>query len=513
MNVSGVKKAAAKKRKSISRRRLSGFFARFRNYRLPFAVRWPFLIYLAIFFFALVFTQALSSPLSSILFVMVMLIPIFSLLYIFLCFPAFKVSVDVTKYEIPKRTPTSFRILLTNESPLPLPFAELELLLPSSGSAVRCVERIAAVSLAPFGHCELQRDIEFYYRGQYTIGVRRAYIYDPFRMFRIVNNAVSLDTVFVTPRRLTIPGNSDISAFDIDADSSKHAAGIDRSDIADMRDYRIGDHMKDIHWKLSTKKEDLVTREFTMDAGKTFYIFVDMAPLSAVVTPESVYRSTGVLIDTDEANGNEKNNKVNPIKANRKAVNAKQIISEADEHGSSLSYEFYEDDINEYAADGVIELAVAMVLRELRSGNSCTMFWYDNRADGGIMSAVMQNPHDLDRFFKTFSTVGLLSAEEAPNKRFTSLTALIEETHAVAMLFITAALTETFSEELTGIASVYGSVFTRGAVEVCLFEPSEKVTEGLPRDSFIDHYKRCSEQLMNSGINVFSTTLGSIDNT
>ena len=414
--------------------------------RRRFAFTRYFFAYIIIFIGALVFTQALRSPLSSLMLVFVWILPIISLLYMFTAFAGVKVYADGTAAETAKSIPFKFKVFIVNDLILPYPFLEADIMLPND-DIVRCIEKRVGMNLAPFGYYNFEEQIEFKYRGEYNIGISKIYIYDLFRMFRIAMDIDVFTSVFVRPRRLTLESDSNSAASDINTDSMKNIIGIDRSELNEIRDYRNGDHMKSIHWKLSSKTQELMVKEYAMNSGKTVYIFIDMA----------------AHYDTS-----------NPI---------------------------YSDDINEYMADGVIEIALAAASRELRGGNSCTMIWYDGRVDSGAQVYPLQVPEDIERIFRTFATVDLCP----PDKKMVELAALVEETQAVTMLFVTGSLDTDTINGLSEIATLYGNVSSQGAIELYHFSSAEKIMDKKEYDSFLDYEKSCREQLIYNGIKVFES--------
>lgn len=414
--------------------------------RRRFAVTRYFFIYVIIYAGALIFTQALRSPLSSLMYVFVWLLPLFSLLYMFTGLAAVKVYAETTHEEITKNTLLRFKINIINDAILPYPFIEADIMLPND-DIVRCIEKRVGINLAPLGFYNIAEQIKFKYRGEYNIGISKIYIYDLFRIFRITLNMDVFTSVFVTPRRLFLESDSKSAASDINTDSMKNIVGVDRSELNEIRDYQNGDHMKSIHWKLSSKTQELMVKEYAMNSGKTVYIFVDLA---------AHY------------------DKSNPV---------------------------YSDDINEYMADGVIEIALAAAARELRDGNSCTMIWYDERIGSGAQVYPLQSPEDIEHIFKTFATVDLCS----PDKRVGELAALVEETQAVTMMFITSSLDTDTINGLSEISTLYGSVTSQGAIELYHFSIAEKIMDKKEYESFIDYEKSCREQLIYNGIKVFES--------
>ena len=52
-------------------------------------------------------------------------------------------------------------------------------------------------------------------------------------------------------------------------------------------------------------------------------------------------------------------------------------------------------DMEEYCADGVVEIALAVIQNELRQGNTVTMVWNDIRVEEGVCTAQLTCPEDL----------------------------------------------------------------------------------------------------------------------
>ena len=55
------------------------------------------------------------------------------------------------------------------------------------------------------------------------------------------------------------------------------AKGNDFAEITDVREYRPGDRIKDIHWKLSAKKETLMVKERTSVAQSQVVLVLDLS--------------------------------------------------------------------------------------------------------------------------------------------------------------------------------------------------------------------------------------------
>ncbi len=408
-----------------------------------------FLLYLLLWYASRLFTQALRSPLSSILYVFFCLLPLFSLAYLLICRFAVGVFLGSGKGEGQKRTPIDFDMRLVNHSPLPLNVIEADLLVPDQ-RMVRCRPKRVCLLLLPFGACDLAQRLVFPYRGEYEIGVSDLYLYDFFRLFRVRKRLDTYMHVTILPRRITLAGEGQFSSSDVDSENNRENLGFDRAEIKDVRTYTPGESIKNVHWKLSTKSEDLMIKEYTHPSGNTVYVFADLAAIHSGAYP----------------------------------VDAEIVFG---------------DDVNEYTADGVVETAAALVRRALREGHQCEILWYDSRFDGGIARFAMDSPAQEDEFFHPIATAGIVS--EACE--VTRLTELIETVNGASYLFVTGRLEQSVAKGVSDFASLVG------ADSVSLYYVSPKSRISLPEHQkrHRDAVRRCRNALQSRGISVYEPDL------
>lgn len=248
-----------------------------RQKRRPALVLRPgVILYCFLLVFSVVFTQLLRNTASAVFFWFLILVPILSFLLMLIeraCVQVY-VSSDVTRCE--KMTPVVYEIRIINTSPLPIPFAEAVINLPRT-DGIRSLHQKLILSLIPFGmHC-IKNIVQFRYRGLYEIGVQEIYLYDYLRMFRIRMDVYNYSNVTVLPRRLSIDTAATTAASDIPSAFARMQNTPEQSEQANIRDYRMGDPIKSIHWKLSSKAQDLQVRDFNINNDQHVYIFTDFA--------------------------------------------------------------------------------------------------------------------------------------------------------------------------------------------------------------------------------------------
>ena len=119
------------------------------------------------------------------------------------------------------------------------------------------------------------------YRGVYEVGVHKLEIRDLFGLIRVrLPKSALLKT---EPSPLTVLPAADIPAkvsFDedfSDAESTLHSWIDDVSSIAQVRDWRAGDSLKRVHWKLSARFGTAQIKEFDKIASYSVTIYADFS--------------------------------------------------------------------------------------------------------------------------------------------------------------------------------------------------------------------------------------------
>ena len=180
--------------------------------------------------FALLFTQALRSTLSSVLFLFSMLFPVLLLLYALTCYLFLSESNTVEAETIQKEIPLEYEILIANNGFLPYPFIDADIRYPAS-DGVRCETRRVSCSLAPQGTFRISDRAVFHYRGSYEIGISDLYVYDPLHIFRIRMRRDNLRPVFVMPRRPIIVTDGEGAASEVNTTEVRNLRGTDRTEL------------------------------------------------------------------------------------------------------------------------------------------------------------------------------------------------------------------------------------------------------------------------------------------
>ena len=440
-------------------------------------------IYAVLLIISFLATQAMRHPISAILFWFVFLIPIVSIVTAKIGCSTIQVYVSSEAARVEKDQKVGYEIRIINNAPFPYPFVETYITQPRD-DGVRCLKRKIYLSLAPFGGYIINKEISFRYRGLYEIGVSDLYVTDMLRLVRMRVVVDNYSNVLVFPRMLDV-SSEDHHAYTEMPSVHAPTSTAEMAEAANIREYRWGDSQKTIHWKLSSKTEELQVKDFSINRDRNVYIFADLAastPCPEIKKRDSIQqmkktlklkekkkirlRDVAAITAIDKAeklklgikglfekkNKKEKRRKItgdertietieaidrlisdtafasakrrkefkqkqkNEKNAERLEMKAqimeqmaaeeaaeKAIIDKLYESINELTGEDnnirlddavlswggrvkdeYADDMAEFCADGIVEIALSAVKRELAKGNKCTLVWFDSREDKGF---------------------------------------------------------------------------------------------------------------------------------
>ena len=112
-------------------------------------------------------------------------------------------------------------------------------------------------------------------RGYYQLGELNVTIRDVFRFYSFKKKIISNTSLLVYPETINL------STFEITAGLQAgellihNSAFQDKSRVSSLRDYREGDSIKSMHWKLSAKKDNPIVKDYESRVDTNAVIFMD----------------------------------------------------------------------------------------------------------------------------------------------------------------------------------------------------------------------------------------------
>lgn len=133
----------------------------------------------------------------------------------------------------------------------------------------------------PKGEGEYIRSVSFLGSGNYEIYLRKLKIYDisgvlscsiPMKKQGVVQVMPELHDV---PVRLTMATKNFYGEADV---YDENQPGHDKSELFQVREYRPGDRLQNVHWKLTAKQDELIVKEYSLPKACPVIMFLSYRP-------------------------------------------------------------------------------------------------------------------------------------------------------------------------------------------------------------------------------------------
>lgn len=135
--------------------------------------------------------------------------------------------------------------------------------------------------VAPRGESEYIQAISFYGTGSYEVFLRKLKIYDITGLFcwnvRVKKQGMVqvLPELHDVPVRLTQATRNFYGEADV---YDENMPGHDNSEIFQMREYRAGDRLQNVHWKLTAKQDELMVKDYSLPKACPVILFLSYQP-------------------------------------------------------------------------------------------------------------------------------------------------------------------------------------------------------------------------------------------
>lgn len=218
-----------------------------------------------------IFTQALISDVSNFVLRFVLLIPAADAAVLLVSCLSVTVAAEKAKMTVHKNRSESVGITVKNRGIAPVVSLKLRVTAPDANN-VKCETRWERASVTPFSKSVYKTCIRFRYRGIYEVGTDGLEIDDLFGLFSARIEVAAKTEITVLPD-LYSPLGEAFSDRNTESRADVLPTLSDGEEYGGVREYQPGDSIKNVHWKLSTKSEELLTRQTVTDTAKNTVIF------------------------------------------------------------------------------------------------------------------------------------------------------------------------------------------------------------------------------------------------
>jgi uncharacterized protein (DUF58 family) len=164
-------------------------------------------------------------------------------------------------------------------------FGQTENTLNISETYIPVTPNVIFAPLQPFSKQEINLKISFPYCGEYEVTIDTIEFYDLLKLFRVRRKVNKVIKAVVLPREITIP------IFENNSENETENTAIplssDEANYSSLREYREGDTLRRVHWKLSAQREavsasePLIVRQSEQTRDNSCVIFCDFIPQNA----------------------------------------------------------------------------------------------------------------------------------------------------------------------------------------------------------------------------------------
>jgi len=140
-------------------------------------------------------------------------------------------------------------------------------------------------------------DMQMKHIGMYSVGISEIRIYDLFGIFSKKLSFSGQLNVFVTPRIRSFEQNLEDEQMSSDANYDTAKTVFGGTDYTGVREYELGDPMKQIHWKMSAHTRSYVTKLHESSLVQEFAVFLDFSA-NAGFDRETLMDINDALIET-----------------------------------------------------------------------------------------------------------------------------------------------------------------------------------------------------------------------
>lgn len=133
----------------------------------------------------------------------------------------------------------------------------------------------------PRGESEFIQSVSFFGTGNYEIVLKKLRLYDMTGLFRWDVRAKKQGMVQVMPELHDVPVRMTLATKNFYGEADvydENTPGHDNSELFQVREYRPGDRLQNVHWKLTAKQDDLMVKEHSLPKACPVILFLFYRP-------------------------------------------------------------------------------------------------------------------------------------------------------------------------------------------------------------------------------------------
>lgn len=235
------------------------------------------LIYFAVAVASGVFFILYKDLISLILFLCILCVPIF--LFIIHFVSCFLTKIEVEVDDDDAKSGNGIKILLKVKNSSPFSITNIKIVSKCKNLFLNTEHDCKfVISATPFSTKVFTYELSSEHIGNVEFALKKAYFYDFFSMFRLSRKLNITKIIPLYPQ--TVPVSLRIRPnnwFTGEAEKfSSVKAGDDPSQVFNIREYIEGDKLNRIHWKLTSKTDKYMVKEYSLPVSDNVFVYLDL---------------------------------------------------------------------------------------------------------------------------------------------------------------------------------------------------------------------------------------------
>lgn len=215
--------------------------------------------------------------LALVLLLSVLCIPFILLLIHSVSFFLTKITVEIDDKEAGLGKPVKILIKVKNSSPFAVThikvFTKCTNLFLNAEHDCKFI-----ISAAPFSTKVFTYEMKSEHIGNIDFTLKKAVFYDYFSLFRLTRKIKTTKIIPVFPETVAVAAEIRPNNWFVgEADKFSNAkAGDDPSEVFNIREYIEGDKLNKVHWKLTSKADKYMIKEYSLPVSDNIFIYLDL---------------------------------------------------------------------------------------------------------------------------------------------------------------------------------------------------------------------------------------------
>lgn len=187
-------------------------------------------------------------------------------------------EIRVPYFHTRKESDFNIEVCINNRGFLPVTECRIKIICQDAFTGRKYVMGESA-ALDSKSNAVLVFNIRAKYCGKYTVRLDKINVFDPLHIFSLkVKTDSGADEFMVLPRlcRIFIGGSASSRLRHEWEQYSHTASGEDTSEVFDVHEYRHGDTLSRVHWKLTAKTGEYLVKEYSLPVENMIFLFADL---------------------------------------------------------------------------------------------------------------------------------------------------------------------------------------------------------------------------------------------